>query len=46
LKDLEVPVWLPGIKINTAPDQYNPITQLQRWTGETRTSFGLPIKTI
>ncbi len=42
IKDLEVPVWLPGIKINTAPTQHNPMTQLQlqRWTGTTWELFG------
>lgn len=42
IKDLEVPVWLPGIKVNTSPTQHNPITQvqLQRWTGTTWELFG------
>ena len=42
IKDLEVPVWLPGIKINTGPTQHNPITQvqLQRWSGSTWELFG------
>jgi hypothetical protein len=41
-KDLEVPVWLPGIRINTSPTQHNPMTQLQlqRWTGTTWELFG------
>jgi branched-chain amino acid transport system substrate-binding protein len=42
LKDFDNPVLLPGIKINTAPDNYRPIRQLQlmRWTGKTWDLFG------
>ncbi|WP_428484178.1 ABC transporter substrate-binding protein [Rhodopila sp.] len=42
LHDLEVPVLLPGIKINTSPTNYRPIRQLQlmRWTGKTWDLFG------
>ncbi len=42
LHDLEVPVLLPGIKINTSPTNYRPIRQLQlmRWTGKTWELFG------
>jgi len=42
LKDLEVPVLLPGIKINTSPTNYRPIRQLQlmKWTGKTWERFG------
>jgi branched-chain amino acid transport system substrate-binding protein len=42
LKDLENPVLLPGIKINTSPTDYRPIQQLQlmRWTGQTWDLFG------
>ncbi|HYZ20988.1 MAG TPA: ABC transporter substrate-binding protein [Rhodopila sp.] len=42
LKDLENPVVLPGIKINTSPSNYRPIRQLQlmRWTGKTWDLFG------
>ena len=29
LKDLELPMLLPGIKINTSPDNFSPIRQLQ-----------------
>ena len=46
IHDLEVPVWLPGIKINTSPTQHNPMTQLQlqRWDGATWGLFGSLIK--
>jgi branched-chain amino acid transport system substrate-binding protein len=42
LLDLENPVLLPGIKINTSPTNYRPIRQLQlmRWTGKTWELFG------
>jgi hypothetical protein len=42
LHDLENPVVLPGIKINTSPSNYRPIRQLQlmRWTGKTWDLFG------
>jgi branched-chain amino acid transport system substrate-binding protein len=42
LHDLEVPVLLPGIKINTSPTNFHPIRslQLQRWTGATWQRFG------
>ena len=35
LKDLEVPVLLPGIKVNTSPTNFHPIRQmqLQKWDG-------------
>jgi hypothetical protein len=29
LKDLELPMLLPGIKVNTSPDNYHPIRQMQ-----------------
>ena len=34
LKDLELPMLLPGIKINTSPTDYRPIEQVQltRWS--------------
>jgi branched-chain amino acid transport system substrate-binding protein len=37
LKDFELPTLLPGIKINTAPDNFYPIRQMQlsRFSGET-----------
>ena len=42
LHDLENPILLPGIKINTSPTNYRPIRQLQlmRWTGKTWDLFG------
>jgi branched-chain amino acid transport system substrate-binding protein len=42
LQDLELPVLLPGIKINTSPTNYHPIRQMQltRWTGEHFELFG------
>ncbi len=42
LKDLEQPLLLPGVKINTSPTNYYPIQQLQmeRWTGTSWLSFG------
>jgi branched-chain amino acid transport system substrate-binding protein len=46
LKDLEVPVLLPGIKVNTSPTDYHPIQQmqLQKWTGKTFELFGPVLK--
>ena len=42
LKDLEVPLLLPGIKINTSPTDFYPIqaVRLQRFKGETWELFG------
>ena len=42
LKDLELPLLLPGIKLNTAPDQYFPITQQQlvKFDGKSWVRFG------
>jgi branched-chain amino acid transport system substrate-binding protein len=42
LKDLKVPVLLPGITVNTSPTNFHPITQmqLQRWNGKTWVLFG------
>ncbi|WP_428540572.1 ABC transporter substrate-binding protein [Rhodopila sp.] len=42
LHDLENPVLLPGIKLNTGPTNYHPVRQLQlmRWTGKTWDLFG------
>jgi branched-chain amino acid transport system substrate-binding protein len=42
LKDLELPMLLPGIKVNTSPDNYYPIRQLQLATfnGENWEQFG------
>jgi branched-chain amino acid transport system substrate-binding protein len=42
LRDVENPILLPGIRINTSPTNYRPIRQLQlmRWTGKTWDLFG------
>ena len=42
LKDLELPMLLPGIKVNTSPDNYYPIRQMQlaSFNGESWEQFG------
>ena len=42
LKDLENPMLLPGIKINTSPTDHRPLKQmqLQRWDGKRWARFG------
>ena len=42
LKDLELAMSLPGIKINTSPDNFSPIRQeaLARFNGESWEQFG------
>lgn len=42
IKDLELPMLLPGIKINTSPEHYYPIRQMQLATfdGESWKLFG------
>ena len=42
LKDFELPMLIPGIKINTSPDNYFPIRQMQlvRFNGENWELFG------
>jgi branched-chain amino acid transport system substrate-binding protein len=42
LKDIELAVLLPGIKVNTSPTNFHPIRQmqLQRWNGRTFELFG------
>jgi branched-chain amino acid transport system substrate-binding protein len=42
LKNLEVPVLLPGIKVNTSPTNFHPIhqMQLQKWDGKSWKLFG------
>ncbi len=42
LHDVENPVLLPGIKINTSPTNYHPIRamQLEKWDGKTWVLFG------
>lgn len=46
LKDLENPILLPGIKINTSPTNYHPIRQMQlaKWNGKTWELFGALIE--
>jgi branched-chain amino acid transport system substrate-binding protein len=46
LHDLDLPVLLPGIRINTSPTNYHPIRQMQleRWTGKTWERFGSVIE--
>lgn len=42
LKNLEVPILLPGIKLNTSPTNYHPLRQLQlqKWSGKSWDLFG------
>jgi branched-chain amino acid transport system substrate-binding protein len=42
LKDLELPTLLPGIKVNTSPDNFSPIRQeaLATFNGESWEQFG------
>ncbi|TCZ56626.1 ABC transporter substrate-binding protein [Roseicella aquatilis] len=42
LKALDVPVLLPGVRVDTSPTNYHPIRQMQlaRWTGSTWERFG------
>jgi len=42
LKNVESPLLLPGIKVNTSPTDHYPITQmqLQRWDGKVYQRFG------
>ena len=42
IKDLQVPMLLPGVKINTAPDDFYPIESMQlvRFNGQTFERFG------
>ena len=42
LKDFELPVLLPGIKINTSATNFHPIRsmQLQKWNGSAWELFG------
>jgi branched-chain amino acid transport system substrate-binding protein len=42
LKELELPLLLPGIKVNTSPTNYSPIRQMQlaRFNGESWELFG------
>jgi len=42
LKDLESPMLLPGIRVNTSPTNHHPLRQLQlqRWSGKAWERFG------
>jgi branched-chain amino acid transport system substrate-binding protein len=42
LRDLELPMLLPGIKVNTSPTDYYPVQQLQlmRFDGNRWVRFG------
>ena len=42
IHDLELPLLLPGIKLNTSPTNYYPITQLQltKFDGKSWVRFG------
>src|SRR5262249_51817708 len=42
LKDLELPMLLPGIRVNTSRPDYHPVGQLQlmRWNGKQWVGFG------
>jgi hypothetical protein len=42
IKDMELPMMLPGIKVNTSPTDHVPIEQMQfmRFTGEQWERFG------
>ncbi len=42
LKDVEVPLLLPGIKVNTSPTNYHTISQVRmmRWNGKSWEQFG------
>lgn len=42
LKDLEIPMLLPGIKVNTSPTNHHPLRQVQlmRWEGAGWKRFG------
>ena len=42
IKDLALPVLLPGIKVNTSPTNFHPIKAMQmiRWDGKTWVPFG------
>ena len=45
IKDLELPLLLPGVKVNTSPDNYFPIRQMQllRFGGVSWDYFGDPV---
>jgi branched-chain amino acid transport system substrate-binding protein len=46
LHDLEIPVLLPGIKLNTSPTNHHPVRamQLEKWNGKSWVLFGSVIE--
>jgi branched-chain amino acid transport system substrate-binding protein len=48
IHDMEVPVLLPGIKLNTSPTNYHPCRALQpaRWDGKSWVRFGEVIEGV
>jgi hypothetical protein len=48
LHDLELPMLLPGIKVNTSPTDYYPVEQMQlmRWDGKHWVRFGEVISSV
>ena len=46
IHDLELPILLPGIKVNTSPTNFHPLRALQlvRWDGKTWVLFGRVIE--
>jgi branched-chain amino acid transport system substrate-binding protein len=46
LHDLEIPVLLPGLKVNTSPTNHHPVRamQLERWDGKKWALFGSVIE--
>jgi branched-chain amino acid transport system substrate-binding protein len=48
LKDLDNPMTLPGIKINTSPTNFHPIRamQMMKWDGKTWVPFGEVIQGV
>jgi branched-chain amino acid transport system substrate-binding protein len=46
LHDLEIPVLLPGLKINTSPTNHHPVRamQLEKWNGKSWVLFGSVIE--
>jgi hypothetical protein len=47
LRDLELPMLLPGIKVNTSPTDHYPIEDMQmmRWDGKQWVRFGSILST-
>ena len=48
LHDMEIPVLLPTIRINTSPTEYHPVSQLQlaSWTGSAWQLFGSVLSAV